>query len=86
MVGHASKHEAKKLQRYMEMQRAASKGKRQHWQAMREAASTPAYTVQETENGQYHVVGGCNRVAGPFSNAEAWRWVERNTTVRRYGQ
>jgi hypothetical protein len=68
------------------MQRAASKPKRQHWQASREAASTPAYTVQETDGGRYHVVNGGSCVAGPFSNAEAWRWIERNTVARRYGQ
>jgi hypothetical protein len=63
-----------------------NKQKRQHWQASRELASTPAYTVQETDGGQYHVVNDGRHVAGPFSNAEAWRWIERNTVARRYGQ
>ena len=74
-----------KLREWKAIQRV-SKQKRQHWQASREIASTPAYTVQETDDGQWHVVNGGNRVAGPFSNAEAWRWIERNTVARRYAQ
>jgi len=68
------------------MQRTANKHKRKYWQAEREAAATPAYTVAETGGGQWHVVNGGSPVAGPFSNAEAWRWIERNTVARRYGQ
>jgi hypothetical protein len=67
------------------MLRAANKHKHRRWKAVREMASTPAYTVHDAA-GHHYVHDGDNRVAGPFSNADAWRWIERHTVARRYGQ
>lgn len=61
-----------------------SRARKAWWRGQREQASTPAYTLQEAE-GHWFVVLREVRVAGPMSNAEAWRW-NRQTKARRYGQ
>jgi hypothetical protein len=66
------------------LQQAANKHRRVRWRADREVASTPSYKVNEAD-GVCHIVLGEEVVAGPFSNAEAWRWIDRNTVARRYG-
>ena len=66
------------------MNKAASKHRRAHWNAEREAASTP-YEIEEG-HGAWHVTEARARVAGPFaSNAEAWSWIDRHSVARRYG-
>jgi hypothetical protein len=62
------------------MRAAASPRKRKHWQAEREKAATPAYTV----------VGGVVKLDGKVvfdggSNAAAWAWIDRHTVAKRYG-
>jgi hypothetical protein len=59
--------------------------RRAWWRSQREQASTPAYSLQEGE-GHWWVVLGPDRVAGPMSNAEGWRWIDRQTKAKRYGQ
>jgi len=66
------------------MNQAASKHRRAHWHAEREAASSP-YEIEEAD-GARHVTEAGARVAGPFaSNAEAWSWIDRHSVARRYG-
>jgi hypothetical protein len=55
------------------------------WRSQREQGSTPGYTIEEAD-GRFWVVLGEDRVAGPMTNAEAWRWIDRRATARRYGQ
>jgi hypothetical protein len=66
------------------MSRHESRAKRQWWRSEREKASTPKYTIQEAD-GHSWVALGVDRVAGPMSNAEAWLWIDRQTTAKRYG-
>jgi hypothetical protein len=62
-----------------------SRARKAWWRGQREQASTPAYTIEEVD-GSWWVTLGEDRVAGPMSNAEAWRWIDRQTKARRYGQ
>jgi hypothetical protein len=62
-----------------------SKARRAWWRAEREKAATPNYTIEEAEGHSWIVLGGA-RVAGPMTNAEAWRWIDRRATAKRYGQ
>jgi hypothetical protein len=67
--------------------RSESLALKKHWQAQREHASTPAYRIEDLPSGEAYVMVGEERVAGPFSNAEAWRWIDRNERrARRYGE
>jgi hypothetical protein len=82
------------LSNIVQMWKAASRHKRQHWQMAREDAAVSAYAVVERD-GAWLVVergregrapDGLHReVAGPFSNSAAWEWIDRHTARRRYG-
>jgi hypothetical protein len=61
-----------------------SKARKAWWRSEREKASTPDYTIEEVDGSWWVVLGGA-RVAGPMGNAEAWRWIDRQTTAKRYG-
>jgi hypothetical protein len=60
------------------------KARRTWWRAQREQASTPPYTIEVDAEGSW-VALGADRVAGPLTNAEAWSWIDRRATARRYG-
>jgi hypothetical protein len=62
------------------MRAAASPHKRKHWQAEREKAAAPEYTVQ---GGMVKLDGKVIHAAG--SNAAAWAWIDRHTVAKRYG-
>jgi hypothetical protein len=62
-----------------------SKQRRAWWRSARKKASTPNYTIQEAEGHSWVVLGDA-RVAGPMTNAETWRWIDRQATAKRYGQ
>ena len=66
---------------------ALSCHRRKRWQAAREQACTPRYTVGADDHGKWLVLDAAARqVAGPFtSNSAAWEWIDRHTTARRYG-
>jgi hypothetical protein len=62
-----------------------SKARRAWWRSERERASTPNYTIEEAGGHSWVALSGA-RVAGPMTNAEAWRWIDRQATAKRYGQ
>jgi hypothetical protein len=64
---------------------SVSKARKAWWRGQREQASTPDYSIQEVDGDWWVMLSG-ERIAGPMTNAEAWRWIDRQTTARRYGQ
>jgi hypothetical protein len=66
------------------MRAAASPHKRKHWHAEREAAATPAYTIEQ-KGEAWNVMHDGVRLATCNSNAEAWSWIDRQTISKRYG-
>jgi hypothetical protein len=67
------------------LRQAQSPHKRKHWRMQRQEAASAGMSVSEAADG-WNVTGPKGMCAGPFaSQAEAWHWLDKHTTERRYG-
>ncbi len=74
-----------KQNRLAALRKAQNQHKRQHWRMQRQDAASAGMVVNEAADG-WNVIGPNGMCAGPFkTQSEAWRWLDKNTTERRYG-
>ena len=74
----------KRRNRVVAQVKAQSPHRRRHWQMQREDSATSRMVVDEVPEA-WVVANQAVRIAGPFATqAEAWRWIDRQPTSR-YG-